>query len=59
MRGNGPFRYGVRGGVLLLDVGSNLVLGFSINLVHLFMTFGGHWISSRLTTVSLVEGNRQ
>ena len=47
------------GGVLLLNVGSNLVLGFSINLVHLFMTFGGHWISSRLMTISLVEGNRQ
>ena len=58
--GDGPFGCGARD-VLLLDVGGSccLVLAFSINLVHLFMTFGGDWISSRSTTVSLVEGNRR
>ena len=59
MRGDGPFGCGVRGGVLLLNMGSGLVPTFSINLVYLFMMFGGHWISSRSMTISLVEGNRQ
>ena len=55
---DGPFGYGARDVLLFNVVGSrSLVLGFSVNLVHLFMTFGGHWISSRSTTISLVEGN--